>query len=1276
MSWPELRGYEVVDVIGQGGFATVYRVRGADGGLYAAKLVHNAVADRRLAEERLRHEAGILRALASSHVPRLFDELTLPDGHHALIMELLPSRRLADRLAELDGGMALDEFAVVASALVEALAHLHERGIAHRDLKPENIILDEVAPPIKTIKLIDFGLAKRLVTDRDSDLTATGSIVGTCDYLSVEQWRGEPADARSDLYALGIVLYELLSGRPPFFGSPAMVRDAHLHQRPRPPSLERSLPTELTALVLQLLAKRPSERPSSARVVASALAAACRAAPAPAAGPALGSRAPSPLAPDQRLAAVLAIDRNDAAATVAAAATFAAGQLVHAGARAWVFAFAGASGTASPLTRALDLVAELRRTGPCRAFLDLALVTLRRRADGSTWLWSPAFAAAESQIPDAAGTLVLSPRALGARAHVSTGRIVGRRRELRRLMRSVATALTRARPTLISVVGEAGHGKTHLLLTLEKRLRAQPATRVLTLRAPGEWQTLLTFALELPSAAPPDGGLALLAARLGRASDAAPAVALARGWLPLDHPGVRSLAVAPGALQAAAARAAGEGLRRLAATAPLCVLLDDAHLADDLTLDALEHAALAEGAARLWIAALGQPAFARTRPLWGRRAAAHVALTLARLGPDEAAALCRTLLAPATTIPAHAIERIVTRTGGIPLLIVELIRRLKQDGLVRRHAVGSGWFVATDELERLPALPSLAWLAEAALARLSPALAATARLAACLRSDFTVADLERILVELDRAGAGADFPLDAGAALQLLCAVELLTDNAADNAADNAGGTLTFRHALVRDAIAAATPAELRATIHRAAARVYTAATPSGANAERAALHLAESGAHAEAGQRYLALADAAARAHAYLVAEQRYGRALELLASDDEPSLTQALHGRGLMRYRLGRHDDALADLARARALAATLGDQRRVIAVLLDEATLHDWLLNVQRSSERAAEAEALAARHCPAELTARILMAVGRAQYRQSRWPEACDKLAEAARAASIAGDSEYETLMAAELLLGSALSWLGRSDEAADVLERVIARCRQSGDRLHLYSALNNRRNVWIARGQPEQAILDVAQSLTLARELGMPSLEYIARFNLAELHYLRGETALARAHLGPARTLERLLMGEWARPMATLLELRILVFAGRLDKARALWHSVARQQAAAASSHGEALFLPAERVLFDLVGLAVGNASDEEWQALLSRSQRDSLEQEPIEVLELRALSVARNGGDAALWLAAATALAARIPNVMAERLALDRARIGTTATEPQKVHLAAGPPRP
>jgi tetratricopeptide (TPR) repeat protein len=1250
LSWPQLRGYEVVDVLGRGGFATVFRVRRPDGTVCAAKLVAAGVADRRLADERLQHEAGILAALASPYVPRLFDTLTLSDGEHALIMELLPPRRLADRMAELDGGMALDELADIATALAEALAELHSRGIAHRDLTPENIILDTRAP---RIKLIDFGLAKRLAPAPDGGLTATGSIVGTCDYLSVEQWRGKPADARSDLYALGIILYEMLTGRPPFWGTPAMVRDAHLHKRPSPPSPERALPAELTALVMQLLAKRASERPPSARAVAIALAAAAHATPSqPIADRSLAPPPSLPVA-DERLAAILAIyrdGRDGAADVVAARAAAAAGQLAHAGARAWVFAFVGAAGAPSPLIRALAVAAELRSAAPLRMFLDLARVTLRRRADGSTWLWSPAFAAAEAQLPDTAGLLALSPRA--AAAHTSCGavQVIGRRRELRRLLRSAASAGLRARPTIVSVVGEAGHGKTHLAATLAERLQAQPSTRVLTLRAPGEWQTLLATALDLPSAAPPDGGLTLLAARLGPASDAAPAVAFARGWLPLDHPCVRRLAVAPGALQAAAARAAGEGLRRLAATAPLCVLLDDAHLADDVTLDALEHAALAEGASRLWIAALGQPAFTRTRPLWGRRAVAHVALTLAPLAPADAAALCRTLLAPATTIPAHAIERIVTRTGGVPLLIVELLRHLKRDGLVRRPALGRGWFVATDEIERVPTLPSLAWLAETTLLRLSPELAATARLLACLRSDFTLDELERILVEIDRAGAGAGFPLTGAAAVQLLRSVELLTDNG--------DGTLAFRHALVRDAVAEGTPSELRTIIHRAAARVYMASPPSEANAERAALHLAESSAHAQAGQRYLVLAEAAARAHGYLVAEQRYGRALALLPSDDAPSLAQALHGRGLMRYRLGRHDDALADLARARALAEALGDQRRVIALLLDEATLYDWLLNVQRSGERAAEAEALAARHCPMELTARILLASGRAQYRQSRWPEACVRLAEAARAASAAGDAEYETVMAAELLLGSALSWLGRGDEAAEVLERVIARCRQSGDRLHLYSALNNRRNVWIARGQPQQAIRDVAQSLTLARELGMPSLEYIARFNLAELHYLRGETEPARAHLGPARTLERLLAGEWARPMATLLELRILVFAGRLDKARALWQGVAQKQdAAAMSNHPEALFLPAERVLFDMVGLAVGQASDDEWQALLSRSQRDSLEQEPIEVLELRALSAARSGGDAQAWLDAATALAARIPNVMAERLALDRARI-------------------
>src|SRR5207253_7027418 len=360
-----------------------------------------------------------------------------------------------------------------------------------------------------------------------------------------------------------------------------------------------------------------------------------------------------------------------------------------------------------------------------------------------------------------------------------------------------------------------------------------------------------------------------------------------------DDTRVRALAATPGVLRQMSMRAAGEALRSRARRRPLCLLVDDAQFADDTALDALEYATLAEAAAPLFVCALGRPSFGEARKSFGERAARSGLHRLGPLEPARAAELCRRLLEPAENVPAAAIERLVQRTQGIPLLLVELVRGLKRDGLVRKRMRGDSWFLATDELDKLPDSPLIEWLAERELAALPRELAAHSRLLALLGTEFGAEEVEGIVSELEAEGMAADFPLDPRIAMRRLADVGLLITTRT--------GAFRFRHALVHDAGAGSVSAAQSKRIHAVAARFYrgTRLLPDVRRLPLLARHAAEAGLREEAATLYLQLAEDARERHAYLDAERSYTSALSLLeAGDDERRLT-ALRGRGSRRYR-----------------------------------------------------------------------------------------------------------------------------------------------------------------------------------------------------------------------------------------------------------------------------------------------------------------------------------------------------------------------------------------
>jgi len=263
--------YEIVRLLGQGAMGSVYQAKqlGMDR-MVALKVIRTDVVETPLAAKRFEQEMRFSARVEHPNTIRVYDF-----GEHAgqlyLAMEFLVGRSLA-ALIEAQGRLELPRIVRIAKQMAHALGAAHEMGVVHRDLKPENVMLIENIGEPDFVKVLDFGIAKSL-DESNVKVTATGSMVGTPAYMSPEQALGRPVDARSDLYALGIVLYQMVCGKVPF-DRPTIGSMILAHATDPPPPLVGEVPDApplLSALVMQLLEKDPAARPQSALEVAARL---------------------------------------------------------------------------------------------------------------------------------------------------------------------------------------------------------------------------------------------------------------------------------------------------------------------------------------------------------------------------------------------------------------------------------------------------------------------------------------------------------------------------------------------------------------------------------------------------------------------------------------------------------------------------------------------------------------------------------------------------------------------------------------------------------------------------------------------------------------------------------------------------------------------------------------------------------------------------------------------------------------------------------------------
>ena len=878
----------------------------------------------------------------------------------------------------------------------------------------------------------------------------------------------------------------------------------------------------------------------------------------------------------------------------------------HGGFLAWqrgrrcVGVFTGGD-VSDPAGAALAAARELVDRHGARAALHVASVMLRSGAAGSpaahgepvedpeTWTpsepWSGLVltAAFERAVPEAE----VAPRSgvSSARGWEIDEPVLGREGEIEALAASVAAAFDGTCPLLCTLIGDSGLGKTRLVIEAARvAASAWPDATIVSLQAHlihgGAAQTtraLLAFAMAAPRDAPPDPR-AFCEKRLGEALGAAvwPAVADALGWA--EAPGG---AWGPAALRHGVLQALAEGLRRRARRGPVAVILDDAHQADDVVLDALEYATLDGVGVRLWVVVACGPRFEQVRRGWGSRNQRHTKVTLSPLGERPMMDFAAYLLSPAEYPPADTLRRLAEWAGGNPACLREIVRSLKKAGIVHLRP-GGAHYVATAEIDAIPPSPAWQWLAMRQLDELLPELAACIRICAVLGVSFRRDELEVVLQGIDAAG-GESAPIDAEPAL-----AELVERGVLQRDADQ---RYAFQNTVLQSAIHELLDPAHREQIHHHALLFWRARAEAADNTPEAlgsrARHAAACGERAEAAGAHIELGDLASAKHRHVDADQRYTAALGVAAEDDLPRRARALAGRGRSRYRAGYLvREARADFAAALELAAILGDRRLEARLLLEDATVLDWARRFDESAARVEEARRLLEGPDLLDFEAPLLVADGRTAWRQGQLESSMELLKRGIAGAVAVGD--YDSEVIGLLMLSFELAHVGSLVEAEARFNEVIARVTKAGDLFHLCTAYANR--VVFGMGSLPGAVDDMRRAVDLAREIGNPFLEHLVSYNVAALLYWKDRLRDALVLALRARLLEERFM-ERPEHYTPLLLAEILALLGDYDEASRWVAGI--EQAGLPEPHERPSFYTLQLVLAE-VGITQRSPSAPAW----------------------------------------------------------------------------------
>lgn len=254
--------FEILSASGEGGMGSIYKARNLElDRVVAIKLLHATLLKDRENRARFDREGKILAELSHQHITTFHHIGVWKNQHPYIVMEYLEGSTLRDSINSINR-LPLERALNVTVQICDAMNFAHSRGVIHRDLKPNNIMLLE-QPKVDFVKMLDFGLARLQSPPAGAKLTRTGALIGSMYYMSPEQCQGENADNRSDIYALGCVLFESVSGEPPVVAdNPIAIMHKHVHDTP--PSLSaklgKQIPREFDDILLKAMAKDPADR--------------------------------------------------------------------------------------------------------------------------------------------------------------------------------------------------------------------------------------------------------------------------------------------------------------------------------------------------------------------------------------------------------------------------------------------------------------------------------------------------------------------------------------------------------------------------------------------------------------------------------------------------------------------------------------------------------------------------------------------------------------------------------------------------------------------------------------------------------------------------------------------------------------------------------------------------------------------------------------------------------------------------------------------------------
>jgi eukaryotic-like serine/threonine-protein kinase len=827
--------FTIVDVAGRGGMGTVYRATDSLTGAPVALKV--LTSHTREASERFLREARVLSELAHPAVVRYLAHGITAEGEAYLAMEWLDGEDLATRVAR--GALSLDDTLVLVRRAAEALAPAHARGIVHRDVKPSNLFLVDNDPG--RVKILDFGVAR--IGKTTQQLTGVGAVVGTFGYMAPEQaYESREVDTRADVYALGCVLFECLTGRAAIQGEQvvALVSKTLLEVPPHVKEFRPDVPGTLDELIARMLAKEPDERPANAMEVLRALESLGT---MQGSGEARTTTGPAPVLPmggselqlvsvllarleDPSRAATMTPEQPSMLSQVQELAQRYLGKAIRLPDGTVLVKLVGGSGSAmDQAVRAAGCATELRAahpkavvavaTGfaetsgrlPLGEVIDRAAAMLCGHEQTITTLDGVTASLVETrfEVDDSSGVRVLRAPRGDDELRTLLGRptpTVGREKEIAQLLAEFDECAAERTPCAVLVTGPPGTGKSRLRHELLSRLRVRKSVRAVVTRGDAVSagsafvvaRQIVRRVLETTQADLPDVLHDVIASRLAGRMDANEA-RLTTEFLsellgtPITKEPSAILRSARGdpRLMAEWQRRSFERWLKLEAHDPLVLVIEDLHWADLPTMSYLGNV-LKEPDLPLMVLGLARPEVHDIFPkLWAGKL--HE-LPLSGLGKRAAGHLVRTVLGDVET---DTVDRLVNRADGNAFYLEELIRAV---------AAGHG--------DQLP--DTVLAMAQARVEQLDPIARRLLRAASAFGERFWVSGVTSVV------GTQTDVP----SWLIVLEEQEVVARSREERFKGEP--EYTFRHALMRDAAYATLTADDRVAAHRGAARWLEAA--------------------------------------------------------------------------------------------------------------------------------------------------------------------------------------------------------------------------------------------------------------------------------------------------------------------------------------------------------------------------------------------------------------------------------------------------------------------